>query len=170
VAIVASRLLPAAVSHAAHPVTAEGDTLRGWRRPISSGSILLIEEGGGPRWSLTPVGRSLRGSLLRTTADSLWVVPDGADRAWPLPLRDLREVHVLNGRSHVAGALAGTAIGGLVGAGVGLLSAVILVTNDPAGDSTLALAYLPFVGVMAGAPIGGIIGGAWGLDRWERVR
>ncbi len=111
-----------------------------------------------------------RATLLRSTADSLWVVPLRSGTPVGLALADVR-LERYAGRSSLGGAVTGGALGVMLGLGVGLIVAVA--TNDRHRDNELAglaFIYLPVTFAGIGLPIGAFVGAIRGADRWERVR
>jgi hypothetical protein len=115
-------------------------------------------------------GPMFKATLLRATADSLWVTRGAGGATIPLSLEGVH-VDAYGGRSSLRGALYGAGIGLLAGLGAGLAVAAIGDRENDYGEfASLAYLAFPIAGAAIGVPTGLVIGGVRGADRWVRLR
>jgi hypothetical protein len=135
---------------------------------LAPGTLMRITPAADSPGIVRTRGPMFRATLLRATADSLWVAPRDEARVLALAKADVRlEVHA--GRSHFNGAWSGAALGLFAGLGVGAIVAIVNASqsDDETGDFGY-IAYPVLCGAVA-MPAGAVIGGISGVERWERV-
>ena len=110
--------------------------------------------------------RPFAGVLVRSTPDTLYLLPDGSASPEPVALADIRRLQRSRGpKSNVwSGARIGAFIGGGAGLAVGLAEPVL---EEGAEASALIPAATAAVGALAGAIGGGLIGSMSRGERWE---
>lgn len=135
---------------------------------VAPGTLMRIATRDDPRsivWTRQPM---FRGTLLRATADSLWVSPVGDDRVLDFA-REGVAVEIRAGRSHFNGAWTGAALGLLTGFAAGTIGAIVYSTGSDDDMASLSYLVFPILVSCYTVPIGAVIGGISGVDRWARV-
>ncbi len=130
--------------------------------PPPPGTLLRVKPAGHQK------AATFRATLLRMTADSLWVNREDGGAPVTLALADVR-LQRFAGHGHGSGAVFGGGVGLLLGVCAGTLAAVAE-NIDPSSDMAgLAFIYYPAFGAAIGLPAGAVVGGLIGRDEWTPV-
>ena len=110
--------------------------------------------------------RPFAGVLVRSTQDTLYLLPDGSASPERVALADIRRLQRSRGpkSNFWSGVRIGTIIGGGAGLAVGLAEPVL---EEGAEASAVIPAATAAVGALAGGIVGGLIGSMSRGERWE---
>jgi hypothetical protein len=138
--------------------------------PVLRSQALAVEAGSRVRLHTVASSRSLEGTVLRITGDSL-ILGAATDRSGPLAisLNTVRALEVWRGTRSAwrTGAEIGS-FAGFVGASVAFAARM---SHCVRGQCNTIGFWIPYAeaGSLAGAAVGGLAGAAFSQDRWERV-
>jgi hypothetical protein len=123
----------------------------------------------GTRVRVHPRSHSIRpfaGDYVRSTSDTLYLVPDGAATPRAVALADIRRLQQSRGEhsNFRRGALIGAVAGAGAGLAVGLAEPRL---EEGAEESALIPIATATVGALAGGIVGGLIGAMSRSERWE---
>jgi len=133
---------------------------------VSEAQVPVLMPGARVRISAPGYGRSMTGTVMSQSADTIQLAESGAVMRH-IPTATVREIRASTGRSRRAGAIKGAKIGGVIGAVGG---AFIFGVLAPIGHATWEGAVkVVLTGAMSGAMGGAEIGAVVGAEHWQRV-
>jgi len=137
--------------------------------PVVPGSVVRVRVEGRREGLFPGFPPIYRGLFVRATAESLWIDRGAAREPAAFGMEHVLRFDGRSGRSHVLGAFEGMGIGSMIGAGIGLVSAMVM--TSPSSDELAGLSFfiLPVFGFAIGGSAGAVVGAVAGADRWEPV-
>jgi hypothetical protein len=110
--------------------------------------------------------RSFAGVLVRSTQDTLYLVPDGSASPEPVALADIRRLQRSIGKK--SNLWRGVGIGAIIGSAAGLAVGLAEPVLEEGAEASAAIpAATALVGALAGGIAGGLIGSMSRGERWE---
>ena len=110
--------------------------------------------------------RPFAGVLVRSTQDTLYLLPDGSASPEPVALADIRRLQ--RSRGSTSNFWSGVRIGAIIGGGAGLAVGLAEPVLEEGAEASAAIpAATAAIGALAGGIVGGLIGSMSRGVRWE---